>query len=101
MTLYQNDNWPSFSPINGTINKNHAWYFQIQGQLWICKRSRCILAIFASEDVPLHTVVVEKDAAFWYTKMESQLKSFYLNCILPELIDPRHTRNMAIRNPTY
>ncbi|XP_068897153.1 uncharacterized protein, partial [Tenebrio molitor] len=20
---------------NGTINKNHAWYFQIQGQLWI------------------------------------------------------------------
>lgn len=90
----------SFFWRDGTINKNHAWYFQIQGQLWISKRSQCILAIFSSEDVPLYTVKIEKDAVFWHTKMETQLKTFYLNCVLPELVDPRHTRNMDIRNPS-
>lgn len=33
--------------------------------------------------------------------MKEKLCRFYLNCILPELLDPRHTRNLPIRNPRY
>lgn len=29
------------------------------------------------------------------------LKHFFFNCFLPELVVPRHTRNMPIRNPDY
>lgn len=30
--------------------------------------------------------------------MEPKLKQFYLKCLLPEIVDARHTRGMAIRN---
>lgn len=33
--------------------------------------------------------------------MELQLVSFYKNCLLPELVDPRKTRNMPVRDPDY
>jgi hypothetical protein len=33
--------------------------------------------------------------------MEPKLVQFYMECILPELVDPRHTRNMKIRDPPY
>lgn len=26
---------------------------------------------------------------------------FFVNCVLPELVDPSHSRSMTIRNPTY
>ncbi|KAL4718119.1 hypothetical protein ACJJTC_005933 [Scirpophaga incertulas] len=51
------------------INKNHQWYYQIQGQL--------------------------------HRKWKKKLTTFYLHCILPELIDPRFPRGMNIRNPSY
>jgi len=33
--------------------------------------------------------------------MFPKLKMFFFNCLLPELVDPRHSRSMPIRNPTY
>jgi hypothetical protein len=33
--------------------------------------------------------------------MEPKLVQFYIECILHELVDPRHTRNMKIRDPPY
>lgn len=29
------------------------------------------------------------------------LKRYHYNYMLPELVDPRHTRNMKIRDPEY
>lgn len=49
----------------------------------------------------MRTEVIEKDDTFWKNEMEPKLKMFYCDCILPELIDPRHTRKMTIRDPDY
>jgi len=33
--------------------------------------------------------------------MVNKLVQFYEQCVLPELLNPRHERNMSIRNPEY
>lgn len=81
------------------INKNHDHYFQVQGQLHITKRSFCWYVLYFPKG--LISEKITKDEAFWKNKMEDKLKNFYLNCILPELLDPRHPRSMPIRDPNY
>lgn len=33
--------------------------------------------------------------------MKSQLIKFFTDCMLPEIIDPRITRNMEVKEPNY
>jgi len=42
-----------------------------------------------------------RDPDFWHLKMVKHLTAFYNDCLLPEFIDLRKTRNMAIRYPVY
>ncbi|XP_025192182.1 uncharacterized protein LOC112592372 [Melanaphis sacchari] len=42
---------------------------------------------------------IERDDTLWQTKMFPKLNDFFFNCLLPELVDPRHPRSMPIRNP--
>jgi putative phage-type endonuclease len=84
-----------------SINKKHAWYYQIQGQLHVTKRKTCILAVWISGNDNFKIERIEQDINFWKLEMEPKLVQFYMECILPELVDPRHTRNMKIRDPPY
>ena len=84
-----------------SINKNHSWYYQIQGQLRITNRKKCILAVWTSESEPLKLENITRDDDFWKVKMEGKLVNFYKDCLLPEHVDPRHTRNMRIRDPYF
>ena len=79
-----------------TINKNHDFYFQIQGQLHISGRQTCILIIWTPLGMKSYTI--EKDDEFW-KKMEPRLTEFYFDCLLPEIVDSRIARNMEIREP--
>jgi len=79
------------------INRNHSWYYQIQGQLEITNRKACILAVWTGAEFPMKVIYILRRRDFWERKMENQLKHFYMNCMLPELVDPRHTRGMPIR----
>lgn len=81
------------------INKSHNYFYQIQGQLHITGRQYCVLVLWTKKG--MLTWRIERDDEFWTKNMEHQLKNFYLHCLLPELVDPRHTRTMAIRNPEY
>lgn len=45
--------------------------------------------------------MISKDEKFWKEKMEPKLLFFYFDCLLPELVDPRYTRNRTIRDPDY
>ena len=83
----------------GEINRRHRFFFQVQGQLHITNRLYCIFVLWTKKEVK--TVRIEKDDTFWKSHMEEKLKAFYLDCLLPELIDPRHPRSMPIRNPAY
>ncbi|XP_063386965.1 uncharacterized protein LOC134672945 isoform X1 [Cydia fagiglandana] len=81
------------------VNKKHPWFYQIQGQLHITGRSKCLFAVWSGEKEKLKTEIIVRDDQFWSEKMELKLKDFYIRCILPELIDPRHPRGLPIRNP--
>jgi hypothetical protein len=81
------------------VNKKHSYYYQVQGQLRVTKRQYCLFALWTPQGMKIERI--ERDDGFWKDNMEEKLHSFYHNCLLPEIIDPRHTRSMPIRNPDY
>ncbi|CAG9132575.1 unnamed protein product [Plutella xylostella] len=78
------------------VNRNHKWFYQIQGQLRITGQNTCIFAIWTGPG-NIKYELINKDDQFWKEKMEIPLIRFYKNCLLPELIDPRFNRNMPLR----
>jgi hypothetical protein len=79
------------------LKKNHAYFYQIQGQLHITKRKVCYFVIWTP--LGIYVEQIKRDDDFWEKNMVNQLKNFYLKCLLPEIIDPRKCRGMEIRNP--
>lgn len=67
----------------------------------ITKRDICIFGIWTGQNIEMKVEYVKRDDLFWNKEMEQQLTKFYMDCILPELVDPRHIRNMPIRDPDY
>lgn len=86
---------------NLELKKNHEYYYQVQGQLHISEREFCIFGVWTSHEKQICDITITKDDKFWKEEMEPKLLRFYHHCMLPELVDPRHTRNMEIRNPSY
>lgn len=80
-----------------TINKKSNWYHQIQGQLHITDRKKCLLGIWVGENNPLHIEYIDRDDHFW-TGMEKKIVNFYKKCLLPELVNSRYERGMPIRH---
>lgn len=60
-----------------------------------------MLGIWFNEAVPIKVYLIQRDDEFWKTKMEAKLVKFYYDCMLPELVEPRHSRCMQIRDPPY
>ena len=81
------------------VNKNHDFYFQIQGQLHITQRKFCLFVLWTPRG--LLDEYIERDDKFWKEMMQPKLTAFYMDCLLPELIDSRYRRCMPIRNPMY
>lgn len=80
------------------INKKSDWYFQAQGQMHIAKKDKCLFGVWYGDN-KLKIEVIEKDDYFWNKEMEPKLVSFYMDCLLPELVDPRHPKKKMIRDP--
>jgi len=81
------------------LNQNHNFYYQVQGQLHVTRRDYCLFVLWTPKGLKVEKI--KRDDAFWSSKMFPSLEKFYINCLLPELIDPRVCRSMPIRNPTY
>ena len=47
-----------------------------------------------------HLEMIAYDSEFW-EDMEKRLVQFYMNCILPEIADPRAPRGLKVRDPDY
>nr|XP_022903354.1 uncharacterized protein LOC111415749 isoform X2 [Onthophagus taurus] len=80
------------------LNRGHDYYFQIQGQLHITGRNSCYFVVWTPHGIEIE--MISKDPNFWKDKMKEKLKKFYFDNMLPELVDPRHTRSLTIRNKT-
>lgn len=81
------------------LNPNHHYYYQVQGQLNITGRRYCKFAVWTDKDI--HVVDVKKDETFWRTKMVPSLTKFFMDCMLPEMIDSRRARGLPLRDPDY
>ncbi|KAL0821591.1 hypothetical protein ABMA28_005043 [Loxostege sticticalis] len=90
-----------WSIVNGKykINQNHHLFYQIQGQLHITKTQTCLFAVWSGENTPLKIEYIHRNDDFWASKMAPKLTKFYLECLLPEIVDSRLRRGMSIREP--
>ena len=89
-----------FHPTNvKKLNRNHSYYYQVQGCLHVSQRKYCLFILYTPKGI--HIVREEYDRQFWNIKMEPKLTRFYMECLLPEIVDSRVRRNMPIKDPTY
>lgn len=93
--------WKAVSKDNLVLNTNHDWHYQIQGQLHIANKSVCLLAVWTGSNFPMKVENIYRDDDFWTQKMLPRLLKFYNTCILPEIVDPRKSRSMPLRDVTY
>lgn len=89
-----------FKVVDGKLSlpTNHKYYFQIQGQLSITNRAWCDLYIWIPNDSQIIHVKQNKD--FW-SNIIPKLEQFYIECCVPEIVDPRLPRKQPIREPSY
>ena len=64
------------------LKKNHRYYTQIQGQMGVCKLSKCDFVIYTVTDFVV--ISVKFDKPFWNSLLQ-QLKEFYLGEIIPKI----------------
>lgn len=80
------------------LPKTHRYYYQIQGQLHVTGRMFCDLVVWSPTDAFIQRI--PKDTDFWKT-IQPRLKEFYYGYLLPEIIDPRERRHMALRDAPF
>lgn len=76
------------------LKRNHNYYFQVQGQLHITGRNFCYFILWSPKGLLYEKI--KRDDVFWQ-KMEHILETFYFECLLPEIIDGRIPRHLAVR----
>ncbi|KAK4887438.1 hypothetical protein RN001_003709 [Aquatica leii] len=84
---------------NVQLKKNHNYYFQVQGQLNITGREYCDFVIFTENDFHVEKMFVDRH--FWQETMLPKLKLFFINCMLPEIVNARIPRGLKVRDPSY
>lgn len=77
-----------------TLKTNHDYYYQIQTQLHVTKRTKCYLFIFTNNWS--YNIIISYDVNFWNTKIKLQLDLFYNECLLPELISPQFGKRLLV-----
>lgn len=65
------------------VNKTHAFYHQIQGQLYMTNRKSCLLVLYTTKDEPIVQEIM-KDID--WEKNLTVLTHFYFNQYIPYII---------------
>lgn len=88
---------------NGEIKlkRNHSYYYQVQGQLNITKRSKCYFVVYINDSIDLFIEEKYKDEQFWKEHMLPELTRFYTSCIAPEIIRNNLSKNKKCVDPPY
>lgn len=83
------------------LKKNHSYYFQVQGQLNICGKDKCFFIVYIDEKSNLFWEEIQRDEQLWTTVMLPKLRSFYKDCILPEILEPQVRLGKNCKDPEY
>ncbi|XP_076249296.1 uncharacterized protein LOC143188754 [Calliopsis andreniformis] len=81
------------------MNKNHYYYYQVQGQLHITNKQDALFCSWTPKGMKI--TKVQRDDKFWEIQMEEKLKRFYEDCVLAEIVDSRYIRGQPTREPLY
>ncbi|KAJ8889414.1 hypothetical protein PR048_008913 [Dryococelus australis] len=76
------------------LKVSHYYMYQVQGLLHISRRNTCNIVVWASHSMISMQI---RDKEFWENKMLGKLETFFNHCLLLEIIDPKHSWNMPIR----
>ena len=79
-----------------TLKHTHKYFYQIQGQMAICRRNWCDFVIWTPSSIIIERIVFDKN--FWQEVLP-KLEHFYDVAILPELASPRYPQGQPIREP--
>jgi YqaJ-like viral recombinase domain len=79
------------------LKRNSNYYYQIQGQLAITEKKFCDFVVYTEKDFFVERIQFDED--LWKNVMLPKLEWFYMECLLPELLDSRILRGMKVRPP--
>ncbi|KAH6942122.1 hypothetical protein HPB50_001145 [Hyalomma asiaticum] len=81
------------------LKSNSNYWYQVQGRMNISRRQKCLSVLWTKKGISIQAI--SRDEAFWKNEMFPRLKTFYMHCMLPELVDPRRSRGLPIREPDH
>ncbi|XP_049268013.1 uncharacterized protein LOC125756965 [Rhipicephalus sanguineus] len=81
------------------LKSNSNYWYQVQGQMNISRRQKCLFVVWTKNGISIEAI--SRDEVFWKNEMFPRLKTFYMHCMLPELVDPRRSRGLPIREPDH
>ena len=67
------------------LKKRHNYYYQVQGQLYVCEKELCYFVVYTFPRLDI--VKVYKDADFCDRDMIPRLNEFYFNYFKPMIVD--------------
>ena len=75
------------------LDKSHAYYYQVQTQIFICKVEYCDFCVctFPEAGPSIHIERIYPDSELWQSCIE-RTTHFFKVCILPELLGKWYTR---------
>ncbi|XP_060861867.1 uncharacterized protein LOC132938894 [Metopolophium dirhodum] len=79
---------------NILLKKDHIYFYQVMGQLRVTKRNVCYFVIHTPNWTNVEKIYFY--LSFWQNKMVDKLKLFYIECLLPEIIDPLYGKRISI-----
>ncbi|XP_037024163.1 uncharacterized protein LOC119066045 [Bradysia coprophila] len=80
-----------------TVNVDSHWYMQIQGQLHVSGKQFAYLMVYLGPS-EFKIEKIDRDDEYWKIKMEPELLYFFNEAMLKELVDPRSSRFMELRD---
>lgn len=75
------------------LNRNHPYYFQVQGQLLVTRKKFCYFAIWTPKGLIYERI--KQDLELW-SSIRPKLKSFYFDYYLPELIKEEMNQSLLL-----
>ena len=73
--------WATLQNNKLKLNKNHKYFYQVQGQLHISRKEYCLFTIWSPKGIIFEKI--ERDDDFFETFMRKKLENFYYKCVLP------------------
>lgn len=76
------------------LKKNHAYYYQVQGEMAITQRKWCHFIVWTNKGLEFETIFYDEE--LWENVMLPKLNTFFCSAVLPELFSDRVKRGLKL-----